>query len=87
MIAPYFKTFPNLASETFELIVYPPSKVGPNWIFNAEALNILKSTFLGLSIIVLMKKVKKMCVNMIRHIFDSYYQQNFNTGYYIFYLN
>ena len=45
--------------------------------FFAGALNILKGTFLGFSIIVLMKKVKKSCFNMIQPIFDSYKDKNF----------
>ena len=49
------------------------STVGPNWIFHAGALNISKSTFLGLSIIVLMKKVKK------NHVLATFERKSYHT--------
>ena len=56
----------------------PAPHCGAKLNFYAGALNILKSTFLGFSIIVLMKKVKKKsCFNMIQPISDSYKNKNF----------
>ena len=58
-----------------------PGGGGAQWgqiEFFMQGHNILKSTFLGFNIIVLMKKVlKKLCFNMIQPIFDSYKDKSF----------
>ena len=50
----------------------PPPTVGPNWIFYACALNILKSAFLVFNTTVSMKKkLKNHVFKMIQPIFEQ----------------